>query len=156
MWLLICKPGSLGVKTCVSLPKQQTRVWVYVTLSAHNMNRNMLPLPETLPPLCVFPPSDINLAGEPKPHRSKTVKRSAGDMYRWLCSQQPRSNVSNYSGEVLFAVVKSLHLVSALPTVHLLIWTTTFKEITMIGKLSILYIFKINCSYIIHIYTIYT
>ncbi|XP_056225060.1 heterogeneous nuclear ribonucleoproteins C1/C2 isoform X3 [Seriola aureovittata] len=24
---------------------------------------------------------DINLAGEPKPHRSKTVKRSAGDMY---------------------------------------------------------------------------
>ncbi|XP_046907711.1 heterogeneous nuclear ribonucleoproteins C1/C2 isoform X2 [Hypomesus transpacificus] len=25
---------------------------------------------------------DINLAGEPKPHRSKTVKRSAGDMYR--------------------------------------------------------------------------
>lgn len=27
--------------------------------------------------------SDINLAGEPKPHRSKTTKRSAGDMYRW-------------------------------------------------------------------------
>lgn len=26
--------------------------------------------------------TDINLAGEPKPHRSKTVKRSAGDMYR--------------------------------------------------------------------------
>nr|XP_020443293.1 heterogeneous nuclear ribonucleoprotein C-like [Monopterus albus] len=26
---------------------------------------------------------DINLAGEPKPHRSKTVKRSAGDMYRY-------------------------------------------------------------------------
>ncbi|XP_070988620.1 heterogeneous nuclear ribonucleoprotein C-like isoform X1 [Oncorhynchus clarkii lewisi] len=25
---------------------------------------------------------DINLAGEPKPHRSKTTKRSAGDMYR--------------------------------------------------------------------------
>ncbi|XP_067381156.1 heterogeneous nuclear ribonucleoproteins C1/C2 isoform X5 [Channa argus] len=25
--------------------------------------------------------TDINLAGEPKPHRSKTVKRSAGDMY---------------------------------------------------------------------------
>ncbi|XP_020566345.1 heterogeneous nuclear ribonucleoprotein C isoform X3 [Oryzias latipes] len=25
--------------------------------------------------------SDINLAGEPKPHRSKTTKRSAGDMY---------------------------------------------------------------------------
>ncbi|XP_012678174.1 heterogeneous nuclear ribonucleoproteins C1/C2 isoform X2 [Clupea harengus] len=25
---------------------------------------------------------DINLAGEPKPHRSKTIKRSAGDMYR--------------------------------------------------------------------------
>ncbi|KAL0966313.1 hypothetical protein UPYG_G00293750 [Umbra pygmaea] len=25
---------------------------------------------------------DINLAGEPKPHRSKTPKRSAGDMYR--------------------------------------------------------------------------
>uniref|UniRef100_A0A4W5RMV2 Heterogeneous nuclear ribonucleoprotein C n=1 Tax=Hucho hucho TaxID=62062 RepID=A0A4W5RMV2_9TELE len=25
---------------------------------------------------------DINLAGEPKPHRSKTAKRSAGDMYR--------------------------------------------------------------------------
>ncbi|NP_957287.1 heterogeneous nuclear ribonucleoproteins C1/C2 [Danio rerio] len=24
---------------------------------------------------------DINLAGEPKPHRSKTIKRSAGDMY---------------------------------------------------------------------------
>ncbi|RXN17135.1 heterogeneous nuclear ribonucleo C-like isoform X3 [Labeo rohita] len=24
---------------------------------------------------------DINLAGEPKPHRSKTTKRSAGDMY---------------------------------------------------------------------------
>ncbi|TKS93193.1 Heterogeneous nuclear ribonucleoprotein C [Collichthys lucidus] len=27
------------------------------------------------------PCRDINLAGEPKPHRSKTVKRSAGDMY---------------------------------------------------------------------------
>lgn len=27
-------------------------------------------------------PSDINLAGEPKPHRSKTTKRSAGEMYR--------------------------------------------------------------------------
>lgn len=26
--------------------------------------------------------SDINLAGEPKPHRSKTTKRQAGDMYR--------------------------------------------------------------------------
>uniref|UniRef100_A0A672KQW0 Heterogeneous nuclear ribonucleoprotein C-like n=1 Tax=Sinocyclocheilus grahami TaxID=75366 RepID=A0A672KQW0_SINGR len=25
---------------------------------------------------------DINLAGEPRPHRSKTTKRSAGDMYR--------------------------------------------------------------------------
>ncbi|KPP61790.1 heterogeneous nuclear ribonucleoprotein C-like [Scleropages formosus] len=25
---------------------------------------------------------DINLAGEPKPHRSKTAKRSAGDIYR--------------------------------------------------------------------------
>lgn len=34
------------------------------------------------PSSLVFPPSDINLAGEPKPHRSKTVKRSAGDMYR--------------------------------------------------------------------------
>ncbi|XP_035467804.1 heterogeneous nuclear ribonucleoprotein C isoform X2 [Scophthalmus maximus] len=29
---------------------------------------------------------DINLAGEPKPHRSKTAKRSAGDMYRWATS----------------------------------------------------------------------
>ncbi|XP_041849124.1 heterogeneous nuclear ribonucleoproteins C1/C2 isoform X3 [Melanotaenia boesemani] len=29
--------------------------------------------------VCHF--SDINLAGEPKPHRSKTTKRSAGDMY---------------------------------------------------------------------------
>ncbi|XP_058637830.1 heterogeneous nuclear ribonucleoproteins C1/C2 isoform X1 [Onychostoma macrolepis] len=27
---------------------------------------------------------DINLAGEPKPHRSKTIKRSAGDMYRFV------------------------------------------------------------------------
>nr|XP_020482717.1 heterogeneous nuclear ribonucleoprotein C-like [Labrus bergylta] len=27
------------------------------------------------------PPSDINLANEPKPHRSKTAKRAAGDMY---------------------------------------------------------------------------
>uniref|UniRef100_A0A3Q3EVJ1 Zgc:55733 n=1 Tax=Labrus bergylta TaxID=56723 RepID=A0A3Q3EVJ1_9LABR len=30
------------------------------------------------------PPSDINLANEPKPHRSKTAKRAAGDMYRFL------------------------------------------------------------------------
>lgn len=30
-------------------------------------------------------PLDINLAGEPKPHRSKTAKRSAGDMYRCVC-----------------------------------------------------------------------
>uniref|UniRef100_A0A668AT69 Heterogeneous nuclear ribonucleoprotein C n=1 Tax=Myripristis murdjan TaxID=586833 RepID=A0A668AT69_9TELE len=29
---------------------------------------------------------DINLAGEPKPHRSKTTKRSAGDMYRSVSS----------------------------------------------------------------------
>uniref|UniRef100_A0A3Q2FEM1 Zgc:55733 n=1 Tax=Cyprinodon variegatus TaxID=28743 RepID=A0A3Q2FEM1_CYPVA len=27
---------------------------------------------------------DINLAGEPRPRRSKTVKRSAGEMYRWV------------------------------------------------------------------------
>lgn len=30
----------------------------------------------------LFAPADINLVSEPKPHRSKTVKRSAGDMYR--------------------------------------------------------------------------
>uniref|UniRef100_A0A3Q3AFP6 Zgc:55733 n=1 Tax=Kryptolebias marmoratus TaxID=37003 RepID=A0A3Q3AFP6_KRYMA len=30
---------------------------------------------------------DINLAGEPKPRRSKTVKRSAGDMYRMYTYQ---------------------------------------------------------------------
>ncbi|XP_060901306.1 heterogeneous nuclear ribonucleoprotein C-like isoform X5 [Labrus mixtus] len=29
----------------------------------------------------IFSKYDINLAGEPKPHRSKTTKRSAGDMY---------------------------------------------------------------------------
>lgn len=32
--------------------------------------------------------SDCNLAGEPKPHRSKTSKRSAGDMYRWVSESQ--------------------------------------------------------------------
>lgn len=37
------------------------------------------------------------------------------------------------------------YLVSALSTVHLLIWTTTFKEITMIGN-CLIYIFKHNCS----------
>uniref|UniRef100_A0A8C6U704 RRM domain-containing protein n=1 Tax=Neogobius melanostomus TaxID=47308 RepID=A0A8C6U704_9GOBI len=33
---------------------------------------------------------DINLAGEPKPVRSKTAKRSASDMYRW-CSAHSSS-----------------------------------------------------------------
>lgn len=55
---------------------------------------------------CVFfPPEDINLAGEPKPHRSKTVKRSAGDMYRCVrtdsCSQQHRNHVIRFGNAVL-------------------------------------------------------
>ncbi|XP_024144147.1 heterogeneous nuclear ribonucleoproteins C1/C2 isoform X2 [Oryzias melastigma] len=33
---------------------------------------------------------DINLAGEPKPHRPKTMKRSAGDMFR--CATQTRTS----------------------------------------------------------------
>uniref|UniRef100_A0A3B5MR77 RRM domain-containing protein n=1 Tax=Xiphophorus couchianus TaxID=32473 RepID=A0A3B5MR77_9TELE len=35
---------------------------------------------------------DCNLAGEPKPHRSKTSKRSAGDMYRSVSDLQTASS----------------------------------------------------------------
>ncbi|XP_037642536.1 heterogeneous nuclear ribonucleoproteins C1/C2 isoform X3 [Sebastes umbrosus] len=35
---------------------------------------------------------DINLAGEPKPHRSKTTKRSAGDMYRSVSDTDSDTN----------------------------------------------------------------
>ncbi|XP_039466010.1 heterogeneous nuclear ribonucleoproteins C1/C2 isoform X2 [Oreochromis aureus] len=40
---------------------------------------------------------DINLAGEPKPHRSKTVKRSAGDMYRFVHAACSQSQCSSFS-----------------------------------------------------------
>lgn len=40
---------------------------------------------------------DINLAGEPKPHRSKTTKRSAGDMYSAGVAADPYSLSSPYS-----------------------------------------------------------
>uniref|UniRef100_A0A3Q4GSD4 Zgc:55733 n=1 Tax=Neolamprologus brichardi TaxID=32507 RepID=A0A3Q4GSD4_NEOBR len=39
---------------------------------------------------------DINLAGEPKPHRSKTVKRSAGDMYRCVHAALLSVTVSSF------------------------------------------------------------
>ncbi|XP_041841656.1 heterogeneous nuclear ribonucleoproteins C1/C2 isoform X2 [Melanotaenia boesemani] len=48
---------------------------------------------------------DINLAGEPKPHRSKTAKRSAGDMYRCVCPCCINSQSQSFS-EYLFRHVK--------------------------------------------------
>lgn len=50
------------------------------THSVHSIISRSVPSTPDISKFCF--PSDINLAGEPKPHRSKTVKRSAGDMYR--------------------------------------------------------------------------
>ncbi|XP_037538326.1 heterogeneous nuclear ribonucleoproteins C1/C2 isoform X2 [Nematolebias whitei] len=43
---------------------------------------------------------DINLAGEPKPHRSKTSKRSAGDMYRYMSASAAASDDDDDDGSV--------------------------------------------------------
>ncbi|KAM9335709.1 heterogeneous nuclear ribonucleoproteins C1/C2 isoform 1-T3 [Symphorus nematophorus] len=48
---------------------------------------------------------DINLAGEPKPHRSKTVKRSAGDMYRCVRT----SDAHNNNNIIMSIMQKVLH-----------------------------------------------
>lgn len=78
---------------------------------------------------------DINLAGEPKPHRSKTIKRSAGDMYRFAF----------YIIFLFYIVCVEVFTFNSLPspTVLRLIWTMTFREITMTGERSLL---KDSCT----------
>lgn len=130
-------PSSVKNKELQNLCSRTTNpVWFHFTPSPHTVNSCMLPLLTTLPPpsaLSLSPP-DINLAGEPKPHRSKTVKRSAGDMYR--CARL-YSDVSNptHSRSMTSCILLSLISTSALSTVHRLISTTTFRETTTIGTI---------------------
>lgn len=78
---------SVRGKTCTSLTKitYLLEMWCNVFdeishILSHSVFLSWISSPSYF--TSMFPPTDINLAGEPKPHRSKTVKRSAGDMYR--------------------------------------------------------------------------